>query len=96
MRRLNQPTPDKNGKCNEARPEKEVEGAEKAPLAGEKISFAKWAHPIDEDSGYVEPPWIWPEGTAWHVLDQWTQQTVDAQRTVLGRTPCYRKLNPLS
>ncbi|KAF2203948.1 putative GNAT family acetyltransferase [Delitschia confertaspora ATCC 74209] len=54
------------------------------------IAFAKWAHPTHENDDYVEPPWIWPQGTAWDVLEQWSRATEDAQKRVMGDTPCYR------
>ncbi|KAH8901507.1 putative GNAT family acetyltransferase [Thozetella sp. PMI_491] len=54
------------------------------------ISFAKWCHPVLPGEDYVEPDWIWPEGTDLTILDAWTAKTQEAQRGTLGDTPCYR------
>ena len=58
---------------------------------GKIISFAKWSHPIAEGEDYIEPPWVWPEGTATEVLDNWSRKLEEAQERVIGRKPCYRK-----
>jgi hypothetical protein len=55
------------------------------------IAFAKWAHPIGPNDGYEEPLWIWPEGTAFDVLAEWTQLMEEAQTTAMGSQACYRK-----
>uniref|UniRef100_A0A0B7K9Y3 N-acetyltransferase domain-containing protein n=1 Tax=Bionectria ochroleuca TaxID=29856 RepID=A0A0B7K9Y3_BIOOC len=54
------------------------------------ISFAKWSHPVDPSEGYVEPPWIWPEGTDLETLAAWTARAAEAETRSLGSTPCYR------
>jgi len=53
------------------------------------ISFAKWGHPVAEGEDYVEPEWVWPEGTDLQVLDEWTEKVEDAHEKVLGNKPCY-------
>lgn len=58
----------------------------------EVISFAKWSLPVLEGETYVEAPWLWPEGTNWRVLDQWTSVVESAKERVLGDEACYRKL----
>ncbi|OTB00275.1 hypothetical protein M426DRAFT_324423 [Hypoxylon sp. CI-4A] len=58
--------------------------------SGQAVAFAKWAHPVTPDEDYVEPPWIWPEGTNMEVLEGWTKKTEEAQQKALGETPCYR------
>lgn len=58
---------------------------------GDIIAFAKWAHPTGLNDGYEEPRWIWPEGTAFDVLAEWTQLTEEARTTALGSQACYRK-----
>lgn len=55
------------------------------------IAFAKWIHPVEPDEDYTEPAWVWPDGTRLDVLDAWTQQVENAERKVLGDSPCYRK-----
>lgn len=57
---------------------------------GRAIAFAKWAHPVTDEEDYVEPPWMWPEGTDRNVLENWMRKTEEAQERALGRTPCYR------
>jgi hypothetical protein len=59
---------------------------------GVVIAFAKWAHPTEPDDEHQEPPWIWPEGTALDVLDDWTKLVEEAQTTAISSQPCYRKL----
>lgn len=54
------------------------------------IAFAKWSHPVADDENYSEPPWVWPEGTNWEVLEGWAKKSEEAQERALGRTPCYR------
>ncbi|KAI9777812.1 MAG: hypothetical protein M1816_004401 [Peltula sp. TS41687] len=57
---------------------------------GKVIAFAKWAHPVADDEEYVEPPWAWPQGTDWDVLEKWSRKMEEVQERVLGRTSCYR------
>ncbi|MCJ1344462.1 hypothetical protein MMC31_002665 [Peltigera leucophlebia] len=57
-------------------------------LEGEIISFAKWSLPSSTSDN--EAPWIWPEGTRFDILDQWTQRVEGAKSKVLGDEPCYR------
>lgn len=54
------------------------------------ISFAKWSHPVDPSESYVEPPWIWPEGTDLETLAAWTARAAEAETRSVGSTPCYR------
>ncbi|KAI0844407.1 putative GNAT family acetyltransferase [Daldinia vernicosa] len=54
------------------------------------VAFAKWAHPVQPNENYVEPPWIWPAGTNLGVLDDWAKKTEEAQLRAVGNTPCYR------
>ena len=58
----------------------------------EVISFAKWSLPVLNSEPYVEPPWQWPEGTDYAVLDPWTERVEAAKQKVLGDAPHYRKL----
>lgn len=55
------------------------------------IGFAKWSHPLSEDEDYVEPLWVWPEGTNWEGLDLWNKKMEEVQERLLRGTPCYRK-----
>jgi hypothetical protein len=68
---------------------------EVVPKEGKVISFAKWSHPIEEGENYVEPPWVWPEGTNLEVLENWGREIDEAYDRVLGATPCYRKASNL-
>ncbi|KAI3318493.1 hypothetical protein HD806DRAFT_511806 [Xylariaceae sp. AK1471] len=54
------------------------------------VAFAKWSHPVTSEDNYVEPPWIWPEGTRLEVLNSWAEKTEKAQSEALGDAPCYR------
>ena len=56
----------------------------------EVISFAKWSLPIMDGEVYVEAPWLWPEGTNWEALDQWTGIVESAKERVVGKEACYR------
>ncbi|MCJ1475547.1 hypothetical protein MMC13_004210 [Lambiella insularis] len=53
------------------------------------ISFAKWSLPVLESDSYIEPPWIWPEGTNHAVLDEWTEKVEAAKKKLLGQIPCF-------
>lgn len=53
------------------------------------VAFAKWSHPVFKGEDYMEPPWLWPEGTNLDVLEGWTGKTEEAQEKALGQTPCY-------
>lgn len=57
---------------------------------GTVVAFAKWSHPVLPDEDYVEPPWIWPEGTDLDTLRAWTAKAAEAERLSVGDTPCYR------
>ncbi|KAF2111587.1 putative GNAT family acetyltransferase [Lophiotrema nucula] len=57
---------------------------------GSIISFAKWIHPVAAGEDYAETPWLWPEGTMLEVLDAWTGKVEEAEKKVLGSSPCYR------
>lgn len=54
------------------------------------ISYARWNLPVHESEDYVEPPWRFPAGTDWGVLQTWAGMVENAQRRVLGRESCYR------
>ncbi|KAI1382924.1 putative GNAT family acetyltransferase [Hypoxylon trugodes] len=57
---------------------------------GKVIAFAKWAHPVLTNEDYTEPPWIWPTGTDFKILDGWTRKSEEAQFRAIGDAPCYR------
>ncbi|KAF2972597.1 hypothetical protein GQX73_g861 [Xylaria multiplex] len=57
--------------------------------AGAIIAFAKWSHPVRPDEDYVEPPWIWPEGTDLDTLGAWIAKASEAESRSIGDTPCY-------
>ena len=57
----------------------------------EIISFAKWSRPVLESEAHVEPPWQWPEGTNYAMLDPWSERVEAAKQKVLGDMPHYRK-----
>jgi len=59
---------------------------------GQMVSFAKWSLPVFELGTYMETPWIWPEGTNFPILSEWTEKAEAAQQKVLGELPSYRKL----
>ncbi|CAG9977947.1 unnamed protein product [Clonostachys byssicola] len=54
------------------------------------ISFAKWSTPVDPGEDYIEPPWIWPEGTDLDTLAAWVARAAEAESRSVGSTPCYR------
>ncbi|KAI1798668.1 putative GNAT family acetyltransferase [Daldinia bambusicola] len=60
------------------------------PQNSSAISFAKWTHPVWPGEGYVEPPWVWPVGTDFDILNDWARKTEEAQLRALGNIPCYR------
>ncbi|KAF2787556.1 putative GNAT family acetyltransferase [Melanomma pulvis-pyrius CBS 109.77] len=69
----------------------EVEIEQQSPKNnGRIIGFAKWIHPVATGENYAETPWVWPEGTTWDVLDAWTRTVEEAEKNVLGKSPCYR------
>ncbi|KAI1127594.1 putative GNAT family acetyltransferase [Nemania abortiva] len=53
------------------------------------IAFAKWSHPVHPGEDYVEPPWIWPEGTNLDTLRAWVSKAAETERRSIGDTPCY-------
>ncbi|RYP76454.1 hypothetical protein DL769_003620 [Monosporascus sp. CRB-8-3] len=57
---------------------------------GVVIAFAKWSHPVLPGEDYVEPPWIWPEGTDLDTLGAWTAKAAEAESRSVGDAPCYR------
>lgn len=59
--------------------------------SGKVISFAKWSHPVKQGEHYVEPPWIWPQGTDLAVLEEWGRKVEKVQESLVGTTPAYRK-----
>ena len=75
-----------NDKDGAQEPRQSDAGASSGPV----IAFAKWSHPVADGEDYVEPPWVFPEGTNWDVLDSWTRKVEEAQERAVGRTPCYR------
>ena len=60
------------------------------------VSFAKWSLPVSASETYVEAPWLWPEGTNFPVLNEWTKKVEQAQQKALGELPSYRMLADLS
>lgn len=54
------------------------------------VAFAKWSHPIRPNEDYIEPPWVWPEGTDHKTLDAWIAKAAEAESRSVGDTPCYR------
>lgn len=65
------------------------------PSDGAIIGFAKWSHPIELNDDYEEPQWVWPEGTAFDVLNDWTRVTEAAQNVAIGSKPCYSKYSSI-
>ena len=61
------------------------------------VSFAKWSMPIFAKAAAMglgaEAPWVWPKGTNFGVLDQWTEMAEGAKRKALGDRPAYSKLS---
>lgn len=57
----------------------------------EIVSFAKWSLPVKASETYVEAPWVWPYGTNFSLLHQWTEKIEQAQQRVLGERPSYRE-----
>lgn len=57
---------------------------------GPIVAFAKWSHPVLRGEDYVEPPWIWPEGTDLNTLGAWTAKAAEAESRSLRGAPCYR------
>ncbi|KAI1146781.1 putative GNAT family acetyltransferase [Nemania diffusa] len=53
------------------------------------VAFAKWSHPIRPNEDYIEPPWVWPEGTDHKTLDAWIAKAAEAESRSVGDTPCY-------
>ncbi|KAI4094319.1 MAG: hypothetical protein LQ339_007505 [Xanthoria mediterranea] len=54
------------------------------------FSFAKWSLPVSTSEPYMEAPWLWPEGTNFEVLGEWTEKMEEAQQKALGERPSYR------
>ncbi|OHE96031.1 hypothetical protein CORC01_08724 [Colletotrichum orchidophilum] len=54
------------------------------------IAFAKWSHPVLPGEDYMEPAWVWPEGTDLKVLEAWTAKAAEAESRSIGDAPCYR------
>ncbi|KAK8092100.1 GNAT family acetyltransferase [Apiospora hydei] len=58
--------------------------------AGAVVAFAKWSHPVLPGEDYVEPPWIWPEGTDLETLGAWIAKASEVEsRSAVGGVPCY-------
>ena len=53
------------------------------------MSFAKWSLPVAASETYVETPWIWPEGTNFPVLNEWTEKAEQAYLRILGESTSY-------
>lgn len=67
-------------------------GPEQGPTQEKEIiSYARWILPSAKEEGYVEPPWRYPKGTQWRVLDQWTELVEQAEERGLKGRPCYRE-----
>ncbi|RYP05343.1 hypothetical protein DL765_009862 [Monosporascus sp. GIB2] len=58
------------------------------------VAFAKWSHPVSDGEDYTEPPWAFPDGTNWDILEDWARKMEEAQRRALGGMPCYRMITP--
>ncbi|KAK7918284.1 hypothetical protein PG985_010158 [Apiospora marii] len=57
---------------------------------GTIIAFAKWSHPVLPNEDYVEPPWVWPEGTDLDTLGAWIAKAAEVEsRSIVGDSPCY-------
>ncbi|KAF9766622.1 hypothetical protein IL306_000945 [Fusarium sp. DS 682] len=75
----------------EAQPEDASRAAHAKPTQGHKaIAYAKWSHPVPPGEVYVEPPWHWPEGTDFDMLEVWNNKMEEAQSMALGSNPCYK------
>lgn len=59
------------------------------------VSFAKWSLPVTAPETYVEAPWVWPDGTNFSILHEWTEKMEEAQQRALGELPSYRELPDL-
>ncbi|KAL8753279.1 MAG: hypothetical protein Q9199_005168, partial [Rusavskia elegans] len=53
------------------------------------VSFAKWSLPVTAPETYVEAPWVWPDGTNFSILNEWTEKMEEAQQRALGELPSY-------
>lgn len=58
-------------------------------LDDEAISYAKWSFP--SSTSETEAPWLWPDGTRFDILDEWTKKLGEADEKVMGDERCYRK-----
>ncbi|KAI1748631.1 putative GNAT family acetyltransferase [Xylaria castorea] len=54
------------------------------------VAFAKWSHPVLPGEDYIEPPWVWPEGTDLNTLGAWIAKAAEAESRSVGDAPCYR------
>ncbi|CAO1601616.1 hypothetical protein XANCAGTX0491_005269 [Xanthoria calcicola] len=54
------------------------------------VSFAKWSLPVSTSETYMEAAWVWPEGTKFEVLGEWTEKMEEAQQRALGELPSFR------
>ncbi|KAI2611650.1 putative GNAT family acetyltransferase [Hypoxylon fragiforme] len=53
------------------------------------VAFAKWSHPVQPGEDYVEPPWIWPEGTDLKTLGDWVTKAAEVEKRCIGDAQCY-------
>lgn len=53
------------------------------------VSFAKWSMPVAASETYREAPWVWPDGTNFAVIHEWTEKVEEAELTVLNGLPSY-------
>lgn len=64
---------------------------------GRVVSFAKWSMPVSAKAAAMglgaEAPWIWPKGTDFGFLDQWSEIAEGAKQKALGDRPAYSKLS---
>ena len=58
-------------------------------LNNELVSYAEWALPTTTSDN--EPPWKFPQGTRFDILETWTEKVESAKAKTLGDKPCYRE-----
>ncbi|KAF2268897.1 putative GNAT family acetyltransferase [Lojkania enalia] len=76
--------------ADQRQPKQAVDALGDADHAPRIVSFAKWTHPVGIEDEYEELAWIWPEGTDMKILEDWTKQTQETAKKVLGSEPAYK------
>ena len=61
-------------------------------IDNQAIAYAKWSSP--SSTSETETPWIWPDGTRHDILDEWIKILSEADVSIMGNEPCYRKKDP--